>query len=358
MTARDYSLLGESGKRAVELGLADADWYRSDIPRKEMKQFMQRSDQPAIRDTILLFALMIGFAAGGIYFWGSWYAVPFWAAYGVLYGSAMDSRWHECSHGTAFRTRWMNEWLYQVACFMMIRNPVAWRWSHTRHHTDTIIVGRDPEIVAQKPISFLRLLQNYVGIMDVIGGLKVMLINAAGRLDPETETYIPEMDRQKAIIVARVWVLIYAATLVATFTLESWIPLMLIGLPRIYGAWHMVLTGMTQHAGLADNAIDHRLNSRTVYMNPVSRFIYWNMNYHVEHHMFPTVPYHALPALHERLKADFPQPSPSMLAAYREFVPILWRQRTEPDFYLRRPLPETAQPYKDLTQPFEAIPTA
>ena len=46
MAERDYSPLGESGKRAVELGLADADWYRSDIPRKEMKQFMQRSDSP------------------------------------------------------------------------------------------------------------------------------------------------------------------------------------------------------------------------------------------------------------------------------------------------------------------------
>ena len=39
--------------------------------------------------------------------------------------------------------------------------------------------------------------------------------------------------------------------------------------------------------------LDHRLNSRTVYMNPISRFIYWNMNYHIEHHMFPMVPYHA-----------------------------------------------------------------
>jgi len=77
MAERDCSLLGESGKRAVELGLVDADWYRSKIPRKGVKQFMQRSDQPAIRDTILLFALMIGFATGGIYSWGSWYAVPF-----------------------------------------------------------------------------------------------------------------------------------------------------------------------------------------------------------------------------------------------------------------------------------------
>lgn len=348
MTKRDYSLLGESGKEAVRLGLADANWYQSDIPRKEMKQFMQRSDQPAIRDTILLFLLMILFAVGGIYFWGGWQCVPFWAAYGVLYGSAMDSRWHECSHGTAFRTRWMNEWLYQVACFMMIRNPVSWRWSHTRHHTDTIIVGRDPEIVAQKPVSFLRLIQNYIGVMDVVSGFKSMLINASGRLNSEEATYIPDMDKRKAVTIARVWVVIYALTSATALFFQSWIPLMIIGLPRIYGAWHMVLTGMTQHAGLADNAVDHRLNSRTVYMNPVSRFIYWNMNYHAEHHMFPTVPYHALPALHECLKRDFPEPSPSILAAYREFVPVLWRQRKEPDFYLRRPLPATAKPYKDV----------
>ena len=89
----------------------------------------------------------------------------------------------------------------------------------------------------------------------------------------------------------------------------SILPLMLIGLPRLYGAWHHVMTGLLQHGGLADNVIDHRLNSRTVYMNPVSRFIYWNMNYHVEHHMFPMVPYHALPKLHEMIKHDLPAPN-------------------------------------------------
>jgi len=184
--------------------------------------------------------------------------------------------------------------------------------------------------------------------MDVVSGFKNMLINASGRLNSEEATYIPDMDKGKAVTIARVWVVIYALTSATALFFQSWIPLMIIGLPRIYGAWHMVLTGMTQHAGLADNAVDHRLNSRTVYINPVSRFIYWNMNYHTEHHMFPTVPYHALPALHERLKRDFPEPSPSILAAYREFVPVLWRQRKEPDFYLRRPLPATAQPYKDV----------
>jgi fatty acid desaturase len=122
---------------------------------------------------------------------------------------------------------------------------------------------------------------------------------------------------------------------------------MLIGLPRLYGAWHHVLTGVLQHAGLADNVIDHRLNSRTVYMNPVSRFIYWNMNYHVEHHMFPMVPYHRLPALHARIKADLPRPNRSIWEAYAEVLPILKRQLAYEDFFLKRDLPPTAKPYKE-----------
>jgi len=47
-------------------------------------------------------------AGGGIALRGSWRAVPLWLVYGVLYGSACDSRWHECGHCTAFRSAWMN----------------------------------------------------------------------------------------------------------------------------------------------------------------------------------------------------------------------------------------------------------
>ena len=98
---------------------------------------------------------------------------------------------------------------------------------------------------------------------------------------------------------------------------------MFVGLPSLYGAWHYVLTALMQHLGLAEDVLDHRLNARTVYLNPISRFIYWNMNYHVEHHMFPLVPYHALPALHEELKADLPKPYGGIIETYREIIPTL-----------------------------------
>jgi len=96
------------------------------------------------------------------------------------------------------------------------------------------------------------------------------------------------------------------------------------------------MTGLTQHSGLAEDVTDHRLNSRTCYMNPISRFIYWNMNYHVEHHMFPMVPYHALPALHEELKADLPAPTTSIPAAFAEFLPIMRRQYQDTSVFIDR----------------------
>ena len=112
---------------------------------------------------------------------------------------------------------------------------------------------------------------------------------------------------------------------------------MYVGLPSLYGAWLAIFFGLTQHAGLAENVLDHRLNSRTVYMNPVFRFLYWNMNYHVEHHMFPMVPYHRLPELHEELKADLPTPYGSTIEAYREIIPTLIRQMSRARLF--RPAP-------------------
>ena len=347
---RDYNLLGESGKHAVEIGLASADWYHTDVPRKEMKALMQRSDQPALRDTTILFGLMIVFAGTGIFLWPSWWSAPFWLAYGVLYGSAMDSRWHECGHGTAFRTPWMNAVVYHIASFMMIRNPVEWRWSHARHHTDTIIVGRDPEILAMRPPALARILLNVFGIVDAFNGWKRMLLNALGQLDPQVATFVPRSEQYKVFRVARIWVCIYLATIALSVWTGSIFPLMVIGLPRLYGAWHHVVTGILQHAGLAEDVVDHRLNSRTVYMNPISRFIYWNMNYHVEHHMFPMVPYHRLPELHAKIKHDLPAPSPSILAACREVWPALKRQLRYEDYFIKRELPPTARPYREDLQ--------
>src|SRR5512139_2175304 len=147
----DYSLTGKDSLLAVEKGLAEAAWYASPVQRAKMRELLVRRDQPAIGDTLLWFALLFIFGVGGCLLWGSWWAVLFFGVYGVLYATVSDSRWHESSHGTAFKTDWMNNMLYEIASFMVRRESVPWRWSHTRHHSDTIVVGRDPEIAVQRP---------------------------------------------------------------------------------------------------------------------------------------------------------------------------------------------------------------
>ena len=147
----DYSLTGVNATLAIEKGLAEADWYQCDVPRESMRELLVRRDGPAIRDTILWFALILaaGYATWGL--WGTWWAILPYAIYAVLYASTSDSRWHESGHGTAFKTDWMNNALYEIASFMVMRESMVWRWSHNRHHSDTIIVGRDPEIAVPRP---------------------------------------------------------------------------------------------------------------------------------------------------------------------------------------------------------------
>jgi fatty acid desaturase len=354
ISKRDYSLVGLDTKRAEAEGLATAEWYHTPIPRKRLKELMQRSDERAMRDTIIWIAAFVVAGVGGFLTWGTWWSVPFFIAYGALYGSSTDSRWHECGHRTAFRTKWMNDVIYQVASFMVLREPEVWRWSHTRHHTDTIIVGRDPEIAVPRPPKLWEIAVSFIGIMQAKVYFHKIILHSTGTLTAEEKTFIPESEWGTVIRTARIHLAIYVAVIALSLATWSIMPLMYIGLPSFYGAWLYLTTGLTQHAGLAEDVLDHRLNCRTVYMNPVSRFLYWEMNYHVEHHMFPMVPYYNLKDLHAEMKNDTPTPYRGFWEAYQEIIPAVIRQASEPTFYVKRQLPPTAHPFTPGVAPAAA----
>jgi len=100
----DYSVAGVNASKAIEMGLAEADWYQCAVPRKTMRRLLDRRDGPAIRDTILWFVLILSSGIATYRLWGTWWAVRTYVAYSVLYASTSDSRWHETGHGTAFRS--------------------------------------------------------------------------------------------------------------------------------------------------------------------------------------------------------------------------------------------------------------
>jgi Na+-transporting NADH:ubiquinone oxidoreductase subunit F len=345
-TIRDYSLQGEEGTKAIQKGLAEAIWYTTPIPREKMKELLVRKNGPAIRDTLIWFSLVFGFGYLFYITWGHWFCVFPYIIYSALYASTSDARWHESCHGTAFKSDWLNNVLYVIASFMVFRQSVPWRWSHFRHHSDTIIIGRDPEVAVPRPANFWDIFFQFAALKNPRIEFRKIVLHSFGKIDPEVAMYLPKTEFNKVFIRARIYLIIYALVIVLAIVSHSILPLMYIGISTLVGSWLMVVYYLTQHAGLAEDVLDHRLNCRTVYMNRINRFLYWNMNYHIEHHMFPLVPYHALPKLHDMIKNDCPKPYNGLIDAYREIIPTLIKQSKDPYYFLRRELP-TGSPKKE-----------
>jgi fatty acid desaturase len=337
---RDYGLLGEEGRLAVERGLANGEWYRSPVDRKRMKQLMQRSDGRAIRDTVVWLALIAGLGAAIVLSWFHWWSLLLMVPYGMLWSLGGDSRCHESCHGTAFRTFWLNELVFQISCFMTLREPIVRRWDHTRHHTDTIIVGRDREIIEERPPRPVHLVLLFTGVPMAYEQLRGLFRHVVGRISEEERLVIPQTEFRRMIRQARLIFVVHIGIVLLAVALGTTLPIVLTSFATLFGAWAIFLVGLTQHVGLAEDVLDFRLNTRTVHMNGFWRFLYWNMNYHLEHHMFPMVPFHSLPALHEDIRADCPPPYRGIVHVYRsEIIPVLRGQRKDPGLYVHRPLP-------------------
>ena len=341
---RDYRLSG-GPQGAVALddeeleARVEETWWHPDIPRSELKAFMKRSDIPALWD----FGLWIALTAGSGYLvalsWGSWWAIPAFLVFGASYTSS-DARWHECGHGTAFKTRWLNELFYHLSSFMSLHEAYLWRWSHSRHHTNTIMVGLDPEIQVQRPADLFRIAMDFfylrTGSQEVIQVVR----SALARPNAQVRDFVPPEERAKMVWSSRVYVTIWLGFGVWSLAVGSFLPMMFVILPRFYGGWLHQLLGLTQHTGLAEDTFDHRENTRTVHINPVFRYLYLNMNWHMEHHAIPMIPYHALPALAGAIADQTPTPYPNLWSAYREMIPALIEQATkDPDYYIERDIP-------------------
>lgn len=341
---RSYKLAGGSSD-AVALdndvieNRVEEQWFSCRVDRRLLKQLMQRSDGPALRNFGLWLVLLIASGYVGFLTWGTWWAIPAFFVYGTLYSSS-DARWHECGHGTPVRTRWLNEFFYHLSSFMTLREAYLWRWSHSRHHTHTIMVGRDPEIQGPRPAQPAKVALDFFYVFGGPGELKKIFLHAFGIIGPDVKDFVPESERWKMIWSSRAYVAIIGGVAAWSVAIGSFLPMMYVALPRFCCGWHHQLCGLTQHAGLAENVRDHRLNTRTVYMNPVHRFLYMNMNYHLEHHMFPMVPYYRLPQLHGAIKDQLPRTYRGIIDAYKEIVPALFRQAHDPGYFVRRKLPE------------------
>jgi len=295
------------------------------IDRKLGKKLMQRSDRPGLT---WLAQWMIMLMVTGYLLYRSesslWF-VPMLIIYGGIIALPAYALSHECAHGTAFRRRWINETLFWISSIIYYEEPYYRRYAHASHHTYTWNNGLDAQMPFATPMTFKGWLLETTGIGYFIWITRIMIANAWGDFSDQVKSFTPESELPKLKWGARGMLLIYALIVMAILIGADYLFWYLV-LPRILGNPILYLFTLIQHVDMEEDQLDLRRSTRSFETNDFNRFLYMNMNYHVEHHMYPTVPFHALPALNRAVKDQLPEPDPGFfLTNYRVLKAIIGR---------------------------------
>ena len=224
---------------------------------------------------------------------------------------------HECVHKTAFKSPWLNEVIGWIAGALCWYNFTYYRRYHTWHHRYTQEEGRDPELSDPKPRGFLDYLYQISGIPFWINKPRELMGFALGRL--ESFPYVPAKSRNEIMWSARMQLGLYLLLAVVSIVLRTPVVLWYWLVPAMLAQPLLRALLIVEHTGcsLDSNGLT---NTRTTLASWPIRFLMWNMPYHAEHHLYPSIPFHALPIAHKHLRESFAHIAPSYPAANREVI--------------------------------------
>jgi len=234
---------------------------------------------------------------------------------------------HEAAHRTAFATRAVNDALAWACGLLLVLPPEYFRLYHFAHHRYTQDPARDPELSLAPARRLRTYLWRISGLPNWISRLKVTLGHAlTGTVG---EDFVPALKRAAVVREARVFWGIYLAVFLLSCLLRRTDALFYWVIPALLGQPFLRLYLMGEHAGCALSN-DVYENTRTTRTHVAVRLLAWQMPYHVEHHAFPSVPFHALPRVHALVRERLRACSPGYLALHRQLIAELLGRRAAP----------------------------
>lgn len=256
-----------------------------------------------------LFQLFAHFAILGIsgYLWGTnlghnWaIAIPAVIVYGFGF-AAMFAPMHECSHRTAFENNLLNDVVCWIAGVLSFYNGAFYRRYHKWHHRYTQLIDQDPELSDPLPQTLADYLVTMSGVTWWWGKLKTHFRVASGQLD--NYPYISEEARAGVILSVRSQLAVYAVAIaVSIYAHQPWFVVYWV-LPLAIGQPILRMILLSEHTGCThdDNPFTNTRSTKTLF--PL-QFLMWNMPFHAEHHLYPSIPFHQLPAAHQQLREQF-----------------------------------------------------
>jgi fatty acid desaturase len=342
------------------------NWYRSPVDKAVMSGLMRKRDGRALLQVVpqlALFALTgtlayLAFLHVHRSNWPSALPVLLLALFvhGTLGAFTGGIACHELIHKTPFRTQALNDFFLKVYAFLSWFDPVGYRVSHVKHHQSTVHADHDGEVVLPQGLSWhgakfwlMELTVNpaklYLLVRNCVAAMQGKVTSADAFFTADWLHKIIPADNAELRREHRHWarVLFFGHLLLATLFVATghWFLIIIVTFGCQYCDWLQLICAAPQHIGLASNVADFRLCTRTYTCGWFPAFLYWNMQYHTEHHMFPSVPFYNLPKLRRAIEDDLPPAPHGLWATWQHILPIMKKQRKDPRYVFIPRLPET-----------------
>jgi len=330
-------------------------WYRCPIDPNILRELSKPSDLQGFKMALGHLGLWLFTGSLSFYF----LIEQFWLGFlltiflhGTV-GTFFSAPHHELCHGTVFKTKRLNEIFLKIFSTLGMQNFYIYKMSHSYHHRFTLHRIADKEVVLPKTPSLrvLYLLQLFT--FNITGGfesrgliptMRGLFRVAADKMEQPYNEWGAELyaefpeERLKAVHWARYLIAVHLSFALITVLIGYPILILIVSLHPFIGNWLRYFVGAPMHCGLRSDVSDFRKCVRTITLDPISEFLYWHMNWHLEHHMFAAVPCYNLKKLYKAVAEDMPKPR-TLISSWKEMLEVVEQQETDPAYEFNTPVP-------------------
>jgi fatty acid desaturase len=269
------------------------------LSNQQLRALQGRSDRLGWQRLGIHVALLVG--TGWLVAVSSgWWVLPAMFVLGLVQ-VALFAPAHETMHQTAFASRRVNAIVGWLASCPSLLNWHFYTAYHLAHHRHTQVVGMDPELMTPTPVTVGGYLVRVLGVP--FWTLRLRVVWDCWRGDMGAYPFVAAGVAPKIIASVRWMTVVMAGGAVGSALLFGWAtPLLYWVGPQVLGQPPLRAYLLAEHTGCSEDR-SGLTNTRTTLTWAPVRLLMWDMPYHAEHHLFPSIPFHRLADAHVLLRA-------------------------------------------------------
>lgn len=275
------------------------------LTKAELGQCQNHSGLATALSFLLIWGLIISLMALGEHYFSQWWMWPPIIIIMACLQHSLAAMAHEATHGLLFKSEWANKWAGRfLASFPIFVSYNRYKAIHLLHHRK-LYTDQDPDtpIYLRYPLTKRKLAKTL--LRDFFG---MTVLKNTMYFCPLPKFFYPHGQdplkyyphKSEGILMLIFWLFVFAAVfffgkihLLIFFWFLPYISLMQV-LLRVRAA--------LEHGAVPDPQ-DRFQNTRTVTDHPLVLLLMapFALNYHLEHHLYPTIPWYRLHFVHSAL---------------------------------------------------------